>query len=116
MTGAIAGAHMAGDSSARYDVVNTFFSEVFNDELKLHAWGESRFVHHRLIRGTPDIAAPNFAEIGIAADGRVSQVLAVGRADEHELFHQLVKRRLNATGREEQLKDPDVPLGSVMAD
>jgi 3-phenylpropionate/trans-cinnamate dioxygenase ferredoxin reductase subunit len=111
VTGAIAGANMAG-AQMKYDIVNTFNSEVF--DLKLHAWGEGRFVHHRLVRGAPTPESPSFAEIGVASDGRVCQVLAIGRNDEHESFRELVARRFNVDGHEEAIKDPAVELGQIL--
>src|SRR5439155_15461019 len=65
VTGTLAGMNMAGADKA-YDAVNYFFSDVF--DLSLSAWGESRFVDHRLMRGTPNLDHPDFVEIGIAAD------------------------------------------------
>jgi 3-phenylpropionate/trans-cinnamate dioxygenase ferredoxin reductase subunit len=109
-TGALAGRNMAGANDA-YAGVNRFESEVLG--MRLVGWGESRFVDRRLIRGTPDVAGPaGFAEIGVAADGRVSQVLWVGprEARVEEELSRLVAERVNVTGREEQLKDPAAPL------
>ena len=109
--GAIAGANMAG-VEARYDSVNTYSSEIGG--LMLKAWGEGRFVDHRLMRGTPNVESPDFAEIGVAADGRVAQVLAIGRSEEHSLFEELVGRRFNLEGREEAIKDPARDLRGVL--
>jgi hypothetical protein len=108
-TGTLAGRNMAG-AGEKYSGVNRFESEVF--DLKLIGWGESRFVDRRLIRGTPDIASPAFAEIGVAADGRVSQTLWIGRTDEQPPagLMELVKGRANVSGREEQLKDPSAAM------
>ncbi len=113
-TGALAGRNMAGGDGEAYAGVNRFTSEVLG--LRLVGWGESRFVDRRLIRGTPDVAAPGFAEIGVAADGRVSQVLWIARqedSDEPAGLRELVARRTNVSGREEALKDPAVPLPDV---
>lgn len=109
--GRLAGANMAG-ADLRYDTVNNFGSEIFG--LKMVAWGEPRLVDHRLVRGTPSIESPDFAEIGVAADGRVAQVLAIGRASEHDLFRQFVASRLNVDGKEELIKDPSQPLDSLL--
>ncbi|HMB95498.1 MAG TPA: oxidoreductase C-terminal domain-containing protein, partial [Tepidisphaeraceae bacterium] len=95
--------NMAG-ADVRYDIVNSFFSDCF--DLSLQAWGEAKLVDRRLMRGTPNVESPDFAEIGVAADGRVTQVLAIGRKDEHELLRELVQRRVNINGREELIKDP----------
>ena len=95
---------MAGDESVKYDGVNSFDSQVF--DLTLQAFGEGRLVDRRLVRGTPNVDSPDFAEIGVAADGRVAQVLAIGRESEHELLRELVARRFNVDGREETINDP----------
>jgi len=113
VTGAIAGKNMAGVDEP-YRVVNTFFSDVF--DLSLNAWGESRHVERRLLRGTPGASSLNggFAEIGFTADGRIAQVLALGDAGPQEHLRELVTRRLRVDGREEQLKDPAVPLATLL--
>jgi NAD(P)H-nitrite reductase large subunit len=110
LTGAIAGANMAGDER-RYEDVNHFASEVF--KLKLSAWGEARFVDRRLVRGTPNVDSPDFAEIGVASDGRIAQVLALGRTGEHTLLQQLVERRMNVEGLEDVLRDPTKDLATL---
>ncbi len=111
VTGAIAGTNMAG-GDVRYDAVNFFFSDVF--DLSLKAWGEARQVHHRITRGTPTPESPQTVEIGIAADGRVAQVLAVNHPDDDAL-RELVKRRVNVDGIEEELKDPSRELATFVS-
>jgi NTE family protein len=110
VSGAIAGTNMAG-GDVGYEVVNHFFSDVF--ELSLNGWGEARQVDRRLIRGTTTPDGPDFVEIGIAADGRVAQVLSVNHAGEDESLRDLVGRRVNVEGREESLKDPAFPLSGL---
>jgi NADPH-dependent 2,4-dienoyl-CoA reductase/sulfur reductase-like enzyme len=112
VTGKIAGANMAGEESA-YRGVNYFFSDVFT--LSISAWGEAKQVDRRLIRGTPNVDAPDFIEIGIAADGRIAQVLAIGHANEDDQLRELVARRLRVDGNAEQLKDPRVPWNDILA-
>ena len=102
---------MAG-GEARYDAVNHFFSDVF--DLSFNAWGEARQVDRRLIRGSTSTDAPDFIEIGIAPDGRIAQVLAINHAGEDELLSDLVKRRVRIDGNEETLKDPSLPLTSLL--
>lgn len=111
VTGAIAGRNMAGVDT-RYEAVNWFFSEVF--QVRMDGWGEWRQVDRRLLRGTPSLESPDFAEIGVAADGRVAQVLAFGRRSEHEALKQLVARRVDVTGKEDQLRDTAVPLQTLL--
>jgi len=107
VTGRIAGTNMAG-GDASYGVVSTFTSEVF--DLNLTVWGSSKHIARRLLRGTPTADTPAFAEIGIAADGRVSQVVAINGGDEHETLRELVRARADVTGREDGLRDVTVNL------
>lgn len=110
-TGAIAGANMAG-GEARYDAVNR--SESNLPGLKGAIWGEPRLVERRMVRGNPNVGSPDFVEIGVAADGRVAQVLAFNHTGEDELLAELVRRRLDVTDIEEQLRDPSVPLTDLL--
>jgi 3-phenylpropionate/trans-cinnamate dioxygenase ferredoxin reductase subunit len=110
LTGGIAGENMAGGDVA-YDEANYFFSDVFG--LSLSAWGESKQVDRRHVRGCMNVDEPEFVEIGVAADGRIAQVLAVGHAQEEELLKRLVKDRVRVDGNEEQIKDPGKPLGEL---
>jgi NADPH-dependent 2,4-dienoyl-CoA reductase/sulfur reductase-like enzyme len=111
VTGKIAGKNMAGQSES-YSAVNYFFSDVF--DLSLSAWGDSRHIDRRLLRGAPNIDAPNFVEVGIAADGRIAQVLAIGHAGEDEVLRNLVGQRVKVNGNEEVLKDPASDLKAVV--
>ena len=111
-TGRLCGLNMAGHP-ATYDSVTHFTSEVAG--LLVHVWGDGRFVSHRLMRGNALNDDGDFAEIGIAADGRVAQVIAVGRECEHAVFESLVRGRFDTTQVSEQLKDPAYLLDSVMS-
>lgn len=112
VTGTIAGINMAG-GSARYDIVNSFFSDVL--DLSLRAWGEPRRVRRRLVRGGSGASdPPQVIEIGAADDGRIAQVLAVNHSDDATL-QQLVAQRIDISGREELVKDPTVPLRDLLA-
>lgn len=102
-TGRLCGINMAG-GDATYDGVTHFTSEVAG--LTVHVWGDSRFVHHRLIRGNVLSDNGGFAEIGIAADGRVAQIIAVDREHEHTAYERMVYDRPHVTDRAEALKDP----------
>jgi NADPH-dependent 2,4-dienoyl-CoA reductase/sulfur reductase-like enzyme len=113
VTGTLAGRNMAGMNEA-YSAVNYFFSDVF--ELSLSAWGDSRHIDRRLLRGTPNVDAPDFVEIGIAADGRIVQVLAIGHSGEDELLRDLVGKRVRVNGNEELLKDPHSDLKKLIND
>lgn len=111
ITGALAGRNMAGISEP-YSAVNSFFTDVF--DLSASGWGEARLVDRRLLRGTPDVDAPDFIEIGVAADGRIAQVLAVGHSGEDDLLRDLVRRRVKIDGNEEAIKDPKRPLSALL--
>ena len=115
ITGSIAGTNMAGVES-RYEAVSHYTSEIFG--LQLAAWGERRQVHHRLVRGAMDASGTgSFIEFGIAADGRVAQVLKVGTGGEDpNLLSLCVAKRLQVNGREEELKDPLQNLAAIIGD
>ena len=92
----------------------TFLTIAVLIDLTLLGWGEPRGVTHRLIRGTTTTDAPDFVEIGIAADGRVAQTLAINHAGEDETLKSLVGRRVNVQGKEEAIKDPSFALASLL--
>ncbi|HEV2295745.1 MAG TPA: FAD-dependent oxidoreductase [Tepidisphaeraceae bacterium] len=106
-TGRIAGTNMAG-GEARYDLVSTFTSEAF--DLRLTVWGSPKHIERRLLRGAPTAESPDFAEIGIAADGRVSQVVAINGGKDHQPLRELVRTRATVTGREDALRDAATAL------
>lgn len=111
-TGWLAGGNMAGGDEA-FDSVGMFASDIF--DLSMTAWGEPRLVDRRLIRGNPNPDAPDFIEIGVAADGRIAQVMRIQRTrDEQAILPELVRQRVRIDGREEQLKDPAVRLESFI--
>ena len=110
-TGAIAGANMAGDDVS-YDAVNHWQSELAG--LRASIWGEPRLVERRIVRGNPNVENPDFIEIGVAADGRVAQVLGFNHSGEDELLARLVGCRLSVTDIEDQLRDPLVPLSTLL--
>jgi NADPH-dependent 2,4-dienoyl-CoA reductase/sulfur reductase-like enzyme len=110
-SGKIAGANMAGDH-VKYDVVNTFFSDVF--ELSINAWGEARFVDHRIVRGNVSVEKPDFVEFGIGSDGRIAQVIAVNHAGEDDTLKALVKGRVQTGGKEEMLREPGGDLRELL--
>lgn len=111
VTGKLAGRNMAGVEEP-YSSVNYFFSDVF--DLSLSAWGDSRHIDRRLLRGTPKVEAPDFVEFGIGADGRIVQVLAVGHKGEDDVLRALIARRVRVNGNEEALKDPNSELGKLL--
>jgi hypothetical protein len=95
-----------------YDDVSSFWSDLF--DITLQAWGESRHVHHRLVRGNPSPESPDFIEFGLTADNRISQVVAVNHPADHETLRALVKQRANISTREELLKDPSSDLRDLL--
>jgi 3-phenylpropionate/trans-cinnamate dioxygenase ferredoxin reductase subunit len=113
VTGRLAGRNMAGMTEA-YAETNRFTTKLF--DLDVTVWGEPRLVDRRLLRGAPNVDSPAFAEVGVASDGRVVQVIAVGAIDEQTELRELVSRRLNIAGKEEQLKDSSVSLKSILGE
>jgi 3-phenylpropionate/trans-cinnamate dioxygenase ferredoxin reductase subunit len=87
-----------------------FDTEAFG--VRAHGWGEARLVDRRIIRGSTTAESPGFAEVGVAKDGRVAQVLVVGQvpAAEVDALRRLVEDRADVTGREDALRDPGTPL------
>jgi hypothetical protein len=67
------------------------------------------------VRGSAAGEAPDVVEIGVAPDGRVTQVLALNHDGEDELLRSLVAARVNVAGREEAMKDPTFELASLIA-
>jgi 3-phenylpropionate/trans-cinnamate dioxygenase ferredoxin reductase component len=110
-TGALAGANMAGADQA-YDAVDYFSSESF--DLSLSAWGEPRLVSHRLVRGNPTLESPAMIEFGVAADGRIAQILALNHTTDDATLRQLVHHRIRIDGNEEALKDPHYNLAHLV--
>ncbi len=111
VTGKLAGANMAG-LEKKYDAVSVFFSDLF--DCTINVWGEARLVERRVVRGIVNVEHPDFVEIGLAADGRIAQILTVNHPGEDEVLRNLVKKRLNVTGKEEMLKEPGVELKELL--
>jgi 3-phenylpropionate/trans-cinnamate dioxygenase ferredoxin reductase component len=109
-TGQIAGTNMAG-GEATLDDPSYFDTEIF--DLPVDVWGESRVVDRRIIRGNAGAESPQFVEIGIASDGRVAQIIAIGKPPELQHLADLVRNRTVIDGNEERLKDPAIPLHEV---
>jgi NADPH-dependent 2,4-dienoyl-CoA reductase/sulfur reductase-like enzyme len=112
VTGTIAGTNMAGGTAA-YDEVTRWTTEVLG--VTATVFGDERRVDRRIVRGSTADDTDGFVEIGVAADGRVAQVLAVGRgsgAGDVEGLRRLVANRVAVNGNEEQIKDPAVPLAT----
>ena len=110
--GALAGRNMTGANEVYADVSH-FWSELF--EVTLDAWGESRHVHHRLVRGNPSPEGPDFIEFGLSADNRISQVVAVNHPADHQTLKRLVKERTAIMDKEELLKDPASDLTQLLS-
>jgi 3-phenylpropionate/trans-cinnamate dioxygenase ferredoxin reductase subunit len=110
-TGRIAGANMAG-GDAHFDSASYFDSEIFG--MKFQVWGEARAVDRRIIRGPAGVESQGFVEIGVATDGRIAQVIAVGITEPKEMLAELVQHRVRVSGAEERLKDPTIPLHDAL--
>ncbi|MFT3785343.1 MAG: NAD(P)/FAD-dependent oxidoreductase [Tepidisphaeraceae bacterium] len=103
MLGTVAGDAMAGGDAALQSVV-TFETALFDTSARF--WGEPRLVDHRLVRQSNG----DVIEFGVARDGRIAQVIAVGSNAHDESLQALVAQRFNVSGHEERLKDPSQPI------
>jgi len=111
MTG-VAGANTVG-AKASFDDVTRLSADLF--DLRLRAFGEARFVDRHVMRGKTGADSMGFIEIGVASDGRVSQVVVVGQVGEPEpSVVDFVRRRPVVDGHEERLKDTGTPLESFV--
>lgn len=112
-TGQIAGANMAG-GDARWAKVSHF--QMIALGLTLEAWGDHRQVSHRLYRAPTNSQGFKQIEFGIAADGRLAQVLTVGQWPDEErvALESMIHQRLATQGIEEQLKDPAMDVSSLL--
>jgi NADPH-dependent 2,4-dienoyl-CoA reductase/sulfur reductase-like enzyme len=111
MTGAIAGWNMAGGDRA-YAEVSSYWTEALG--LRVTVWGDARRVDRRLIRGVASGESPSYLEIGVDADGRVAEVLSIGRPVDEDVCRGLVQRRLVINGNEERAKDPGTDLRELL--
>ena len=115
VTGTIAGTNMAGGRRT-YDVVSPFTTTALG--LTAMVFGDPKRVARRVVRGsaTGDATGEGsgFAEIGIAADGRVAQTLAIGPGHDVEGLRQVVANRAQVASREEELKNLAVPLAAFV--
>jgi 3-phenylpropionate/trans-cinnamate dioxygenase ferredoxin reductase subunit len=113
ITGALAGRNMA-DAEARYTSVGEYATTVFG--LSVRAWGEARLVDRRIARAAPSNGeeAPHLIEFGVAADGRVAHVLAIGDASESGVLRRIVENRTKVNGNEEALKEPTSSLHDLL--
>jgi 3-phenylpropionate/trans-cinnamate dioxygenase ferredoxin reductase subunit len=110
-TGTLAGTNMAG-GDARYDQVSTYDTRVL--DLTATLFGEPRLVDRRIVRGSTAGDHASFAELGIATDGRIASVLAIGPDHDLDGLRQLVAKRVEVNGNQERLKDVDVPLAAFV--
>ena len=102
-SGLIAGKNMAG-AWAAWAGDDGHSVELFGRTV--WAWGDARRIDRRLTRG----GGESVAEIGVEADGRVAFALAVGRESDNAALRALVDTRASILGREEAIKDAEVPL------
>jgi 3-phenylpropionate/trans-cinnamate dioxygenase ferredoxin reductase component len=111
LTGTLAGTNMAG-GDVSYNAVNSYSTSAF--DLLATVWGEPRLVERRIVRGVPAGENASFVEIGIAADGRIAQILAIGTGHDADSLKELVGQRFAVNGNQEQLKDAGVPLKTFL--
>jgi 3-phenylpropionate/trans-cinnamate dioxygenase ferredoxin reductase subunit len=110
-TGTLAGTNMAG-GNAVYNIVNSYTTQAFS--LTATVFGEPRLVDRRIVRGSTAGDNANFAEIGIAADGRIASVLAIGKDHDMNGLRELVAKRVEVNGNQERLKDMEVALATFL--
>jgi 3-phenylpropionate/trans-cinnamate dioxygenase ferredoxin reductase subunit len=111
VTGTIAGINMAAPSPANqatYNIVNTYTTQAFN--LTATLFGEPKLVDRRIVRGSTAGDQANFTEIGIAPDGKIASILAIGPDHDLPALRNLVAKRIAVNGNQERLKDIDIPL------
>jgi 3-phenylpropionate/trans-cinnamate dioxygenase ferredoxin reductase subunit len=113
LTGRLAGTNMAG-GAASFDAVTHFQNRVLH--VDINVWGEPRRVERRIIRGTTSGQSPRFVEFGIAADGRIAQMVAVGDCQDTHTLAELVRRRLAVGADQDHLTDTDVPLRQILGE
>jgi NADPH-dependent 2,4-dienoyl-CoA reductase/sulfur reductase-like enzyme len=112
ITGALAGRNMAG-AEGPYTSIGEYATMVF--DLPIRAWGEPRLVDRRIVRGAPNgEGAPHLIEFGVAPDGRVAHVLAMGQGAEDGVLRQIVESRMKVDGNEEALKEPSSSLRNLL--
>ena len=111
-SGAFVGENMAraaaGGPPRAWDEVPGAHSEVFGHQI--FAWGSARLIDRRIVRGRASVESPDFAEIGVDAEGRVCHVLVVGLELEQGQLRKLVEHRASVEGREDELRDPNQPI------
>ena len=110
-TGTIAGTNMAG-GNAVFNIVNSYDTRAF--DLTATFFGEPRLVDRRIVRGSTAGDNATFAEIGIATDGRIASVLAIGSGHDLNGLRELVAKRVEVNGNQEKLKDADVSLAEFV--
>jgi 3-phenylpropionate/trans-cinnamate dioxygenase ferredoxin reductase subunit len=110
-TGRLAGQNMAG-ADTKYDTVNHFTSEALG--LKLSVWGEARHTQRRIVRGNVTVESPDFLEIGVTPDSRITQVVAVNHEGDDAVLCEFVRRRLLVDGNEAALRDPATDLADLL--
>lgn len=105
MLGSVAGDVMAGGNRV---VDSSIAIESHWFEMSGFICGERKHIDRRILRQTPE----KIVEFGIASDGRLSQIVAVGDID-HKAARSLIARRVQTQGHEEAFKDPNVELRSL---
>jgi 3-phenylpropionate/trans-cinnamate dioxygenase ferredoxin reductase subunit len=119
VTGTIAGINMTGgdarlgegEFSEAATAADSWTTSLF--DLTASVYGEGRLVYRRIVRGPALGERPVFAEIGIAADDRVAQVVCFGECPEVDALRSLVYERVSVSGIEAALTDPATALPMV---
>lgn len=109
--GRLAGRNMAGKTES-FTTMN--YVERRIGDLELFMAGEARFVDHRMVRNSGGEERPALLELGVAADGRLTQIVAVGATGERQILLELLSHRVSLRGQEETVKDPAFDLSALL--
>ena len=109
--GDLVGRNMAGAEST-FDHINCVQVDALGATVSV--LGEHRHVQRRMVRsvGAGDQVA--LVELGLSADGRISQVIAAGTAESTDVLARLIRQRVQMNGLEEAFRDPSIPLSGLV--
>jgi 3-phenylpropionate/trans-cinnamate dioxygenase ferredoxin reductase subunit len=110
-TGTLAGQNMAGVDVA-FSAISHLSSHIFG--VTMNVWGDARHIAYRIVRTARAADGIDMIEIGVAADGRIAQVLALNHPQETAELQELVRRRFQVKGHEDALRDTTQPFSSIL--
>ncbi|HEY1684360.1 MAG TPA: FAD-dependent oxidoreductase [Tepidisphaeraceae bacterium] len=109
--GRLAGRNMTGIHEG-FSAIASIERKVF--DLDLFFAGESRLVHHRIVRTAGTEKRPSLIEFGLNADNCVTQITVVGPIVDRQILLELIRRRISVAGQEEGLKEPGFDLNTLL--